>query len=75
MDTQTIMSEIKGMLGNLDFPARKNDVINHAQQQGASQETVQALQEHLPQQKFNGVQDILSKMPFGNIGEDIEKFL
>ncbi len=75
MDTQTILSEIKGLIGNLDFPARKNDVINHARQQGARQETVQALQEHLPSQKYDGVEDIMSKLPFGNMSEEIDKFL
>jgi len=75
MNTQTIIDEIKGVLGNLEFPARKDEIIDHAQKQGASAETVQTLQQ-MPDQKYNGIEDLLSKIPVvGNIEGEIEKFM
>jgi hypothetical protein len=75
MNTQTIMGEIKGLCGNLEFPARKDEVVEHAQQHNASPETVQTL-EQMPDQKYNGIEDLLAKIPgVGNIETEIEKFI
>ena len=75
MNTQTIIDEIKGVLGNLEFPARKDEIIDHAQKQGASAETVQTLQ-NAPVQKYDSIGDLLSKLPVvGNLEGEIEKFL
>jgi len=74
MDTQTIIGEIKSVLANLNFPAHKDEVVAQAEQQGCSQETQQTLQK-LPDQKFNSLQDILSKLPIGNLEGEVEKFL
>lgn len=75
MNTQTIIEEIKGLFGNLQFPARKDEVVDHAKQQGASPETMQTLRE-MPDQKYNGIEDLLSKIPVvGNLEGDIEEFM
>lgn len=71
MDTQTIIADIQSALQNLSFPARKQEVIDHAHMNGARGESIDLLRE-LPNQKFNSVQDLISQLPLGNVDEQID---
>ena len=74
MDIQAITGEAKQMLGGLSFPVHKDDIINHVKERGASGE-LKGLVEKLPAQKFGSMQEIMQKLPLGNIGEQIGKFM
>jgi hypothetical protein len=74
MNTQAIVSEIESVVSGIQFPAHKDDVVSHAQEQGASQETVQTLQK-LPSQHFGSMQEILSRLPMEQIEGRIGRFL
>ena len=78
MDIQAITGEAKQVLGGLSFPVHKDDIINHVnnhvKEHGASGE-LKGLMEKLPAQKFGSVEEIMQKLPLGNIGEQIGKFM
>jgi hypothetical protein len=74
MDIQAITSEAKQVLGGLSFPVHKDDIINHVKERGANGE-LKGLMEKLPAQKFGSVEEIMQKLPLGNIGEQIGKLL
>lgn len=54
------------------FPVHKDDIMNHVKEQGASGE-LKGFMEKLPAQKFGSMQEIMQKLPLGNIGEQIGK--
>jgi len=74
MDVQAVTSDIQKLLQDLSFPAGKNDIVQHAQEQGASSETTTALQK-LPQQQFGSVGEIIQKLPMNEIEGEIGKYL
>ena len=74
MDTQTIIDEVHAAVSRINFPARKGDIVGAAQDVGAGEETMGALQQ-LPEQKFNTVQEVLEHLPLGDIESQIDRFL
>lgn len=74
MNAKNIASEIKDILKNVSFPAHKNEVVDQAQQQGASGKAVGALQQ-LPSEQFGSVEELLSKLPMSEIAGEISKWL
>jgi uncharacterized protein DUF2795 len=49
--------EIERYLKGVDYPAKKNDLIKHARQQGASQDVLEILKD-LREENFNGPVDV-----------------
>lgn len=49
--------EVEKSLKGIDYPAKKQDLVKHAQQQGASQEVLQTIKD-LPQEDYNGPTDV-----------------
>lgn len=60
---------VNQILSQVHFPIGKNDLIQFAQQNGANDQIIGALQ-HLPDKTFNSAQDVLSSLGGGqaNIG-------
>jgi hypothetical protein len=54
---QTGMADIQKLLGGLEYPATKQDLIEHAQQNEASRRVIDLL-EQLPSQMFNSPTDV-----------------
>jgi hypothetical protein len=50
-------AEIEKNLKGINYPAKKQDLIKHAQQQGAQPEVVETLRE-LPEENFNSPIDV-----------------
>jgi hypothetical protein len=60
--------EIQQLIQSAHFPIDKNSIVQFAQQRGASNEVIGALQ-HLPDKTFNSPQDIQNELGgLGNIG-------
>jgi len=57
--------EIERYLKGVDYPAKKNDLIKHARQQGASQDVLEILKD-LREENFNGPVDVSKAV--GEIG-------
>lgn len=74
MDTQTIIDEVRQIISRVNFPARKQDIIGAARDAQVSEDTASAVQQ-LPDQKYNTLQDILEKLPLGDIESQIERFM
>lgn len=49
--------EVEKHLKGVDYPAKKGDLVKHAQQQGANQQIVETLQQ-LPDETFNKPTDV-----------------
>lgn len=77
MELQALLSEAKGILQRLDFPAQKQEVVDHAEQQGASADVLGALRQ-LPEETYKSAEDILQKIPkvsLSDLKSDIEDIL
>lgn len=49
--------EVEKSLKGIDFPAKKQDLVNHAKQHGADQEVIQTIQD-LPRNEFHTAADV-----------------
>lgn len=49
--------EVEKRLKGIDFPAKKQDLLKHAQQQGANQEVLETI-ENLPEEEFHNAADV-----------------
>jgi len=49
--------EVEKSLKGIDFPAKKQDLLKHAQQQGANQDVLETI-ENLPEEDFNNAADV-----------------
>ena len=49
--------EVEKSLKGIDYPAKKDDLIKHAKQQGASQDVLETLKE-LPEENFKSPIDV-----------------
>jgi len=49
--------EVEKSLKGIDFPAKKQDLLRHAQQRGANQEVLETI-ENLPEENFNNAADV-----------------
>ena len=49
--------EVEKSLKGIDFPARKQDLVKHAQQHGASQEVLETIK-NLPEEEFHTAADV-----------------
>jgi uncharacterized protein DUF2795 len=50
--------EIEKCLKGVNYPAKKNDLIKHAQQQGANQDVIETLKELRGDANFNSPVDV-----------------
>jgi len=50
-------AEVEKSLKGIDYPAKKEDLVKHAQQHGAKQEVLETLRE-LPEENFNSPIDV-----------------
>ncbi|MGH2506517.1 MAG: DUF2795 domain-containing protein [Ktedonobacteraceae bacterium] len=49
--------EVEKSLKGIDFPAKKQDLIKHAQQHGADREVLETIKD-LPREDFNNAADV-----------------
>ena len=49
--------EVEKSLKGIDFPAKKQDLVKHAQQRGANEEVLETI-EQLPEENFNNAADV-----------------
>jgi hypothetical protein len=49
--------DVEKSLKGIDFPAKKEDLVKHAQQHGADQEVVQTIKK-LPEEEFHNAADV-----------------
>jgi hypothetical protein len=49
--------EVEKCLKGINYPAKKNDLVKHAQQQGANQDVIETLRE-LHEENFNSPVDV-----------------
>jgi hypothetical protein len=49
--------EVEKSLKGIDFPAKKQDLVKHAQQQGANQEVLETIKQ-LPEEEFRNAADV-----------------
>jgi hypothetical protein len=49
--------EVEKSLKGIDFPAKKEDLVKHAQQHGANQEVIETIKE-LPEEEFHTAVDV-----------------
>lgn len=61
-------SNITHHLQGIDFPAKKQDLIKHAQGKNADREVVEAL-EDLPEEEFNSMADVMKAFGEERSGE------
>ena len=50
-------AEVEKSLKGVDYPAKKEDLVTHAQKQGASQEVLETIKK-LPEEKFQSPIDV-----------------
>jgi hypothetical protein len=50
-------SQVQQYLSGVDYPATREDIVQHAERQGAEPEVLEAL-ESLPMQRFQGPNDV-----------------
>lgn len=74
MDPKEIVSKIKGIAGEVSFPAHKDDVVQKAQEKNAPNEVMDVL-DKLPSQNFGSLKELVSNLPFGDIADEAKKFL
>ncbi len=60
------VQEITKALKGIGFPAEKDDLIEHARDNGAGPEIVELLQE-MPEDEFDSISDVMSA--FGDVSE------
>lgn len=70
MEIPAIIDAAKEALGNISFPAHKEEIISEAQAQGSSGEVLEALGK-LPDQKFDNADEVIQKLPVGGLGGGI----
>ncbi|SFL68522.1 DUF2795 domain-containing protein [Geodermatophilus ruber] len=51
--------DVQKALSGMDYPARKDDIIRHAEQHGASQEVLDALRK-IPDREYEGPSGVSS---------------
>jgi hypothetical protein len=68
MDVKAIVIETQGTLQNAQFPMDKNQIMQKAQERGAS-DRVQQLVEELPDKQFSSVRDVVDNLPAGSLEE------
>jgi hypothetical protein len=49
--------EVEKSLKGIDFPAKKEDLVKHAQKQGANQEVIETIKS-LPEEEFHNAVDV-----------------
>lgn len=49
--------EVEKSLKGIDFPAKRQDLLNHAKQRGADQEVLETI-ENLPEEDYNTAADV-----------------
>lgn len=49
--------DISRSLSGIDFPANKENLVNHARQQNASQEVIEVL-EQMPEREYENMADV-----------------
>ena len=54
---RTSMADVEHALKGIDFPKNKNEIVQYAQKQNASQEIVSDLQQ-LPDRTYNNAADV-----------------
>lgn len=54
---QTSPIEVQKSLKNMDYPAKKQDLIDHAKQNNASKEVMEVLQS-LPEKEYTNAADV-----------------
>lgn len=52
------VNEVTKNLSGVDFPAKREDLVAHAKDQGADDDVVQAI-EDLPQNEFHSMADVM----------------
>jgi hypothetical protein len=57
--------EVEKSLKGIDFPAKKEDLVKHAQQHGANQEVLETIKD-LPKEEFHNAADVAKAI--GEIG-------
>lgn len=50
-------AEVEKSLKGVDYPAKKQDLVKHAQKQGADQDVIETLRE-LPEEEYNSPIDV-----------------
>jgi hypothetical protein len=53
--------QVQKYLGGVDYPVSKDELVRRAQEKGADDQVLQALK-HLPQERFNGPNDVSQAM-------------
>lgn len=51
-------ANVTQFLKNIDFPSRKDDIVKHAQQNGADEEVLKALR-NLPDTEYTNMADVM----------------
>lgn len=75
MSATTTISELKKALSDVDFPATKNDLLDHAQRNSHDEGTVRAIGA-LPQVDYAKIDDVIASIELtdvGGPGEDTAK--
>jgi hypothetical protein len=49
--------EVEKSLKGIDFPAKREDLVKHAQQRGANREVIETI-ENLPEEEFRNAADV-----------------
>ena len=74
MDTQSTIENVRNVLQDVSFPARKDDVENVARNHGVSEKIVGLIQQ-LPDEQFGSMKEVLNKLPLPDIEGAIDRFL
>ncbi len=61
------MADVEHALKGIDFPKNKNEIVNYAQQHGASNEIVNDLQQ-LPDRTYNNAADVAQEFSGKSVG-------
>ncbi len=55
--------QVQKALGGMDYPAGKQQIVDHARQQGADQEVISAL-EQIPDREYDGPSGVQKEIEF-----------
>ncbi len=55
--------QVQKALGGMDYPAGKQQILDHARQQGADQEVISAL-EQIPDREYDGPSGVQKEIDF-----------
>ncbi len=55
--------QVQKALGGMDYPARKDEILDHARQQGADEEVISAL-EQIPDREYDGPSGVQKEINF-----------